>query len=56
MDDMFNPNEPLIQKLRVMIRFSVRCLAVLMTLVILWGVVTWPGRFMENCEPRRSCS
>jgi uncharacterized membrane protein (DUF373 family) len=29
----------LIQKLRVIIRFSVRCLAVLMTLVILWGVV-----------------
>lgn len=39
MDDMFNPNEPLIQKLRTVIRFSVRCLAVLMTLVILWGVV-----------------
>jgi uncharacterized membrane protein (DUF373 family) len=39
MDDMFNPNEPLIQKLRMVIRFSVRCLAVLMTLVILWGVV-----------------
>ncbi|MFO7989176.1 MAG: phosphate-starvation-inducible PsiE family protein [Desulfotignum sp.] len=39
MDDMDNPNEPLIQKLRVLIRFSVRSLAVLMTLVILWGVV-----------------
>ncbi len=39
MDDMFNPNEPLIQKMRILIRFSVRCLAVLMTLVILWGVV-----------------
>jgi uncharacterized membrane protein (DUF373 family) len=43
MDDMDNPNEPLIQKLRVLIRFSVRSLAVLMTLVILWGVldVAW---------------
>lgn len=39
MDDMDNPKEPLIQKLRVLIRFSVRSLAVLMTLVILWGVV-----------------
>jgi uncharacterized membrane protein (DUF373 family) len=39
MDDLDNPKEPLIQKLRVIIRFSVRCLAVLMTLVILWGVV-----------------
>ncbi|HKK99705.1 MAG TPA: phosphate-starvation-inducible PsiE family protein [Desulfotignum sp.] len=39
MDDMFNQNEPIIQKLRILIRFSVRCLAVLMTLVILFGVV-----------------
>lgn len=39
MDDMYNPNEPLIQKLRILISFSVRCLAVLMALVILWGVV-----------------
>ncbi|MFN2436524.1 MAG: phosphate-starvation-inducible PsiE family protein [Desulfotignum sp.] len=39
MDDMDNPNEPLIQKLRIVIRFCVRSLAVLMTLVILWGVV-----------------
>lgn len=39
MDDMYNPNEPLIQKLRYIIRFSVRCLATLMALVILWGVV-----------------
>ena len=39
MDDMYHPNEPLIQKLRIAIRFSVRALAVLMTLVILWGVV-----------------
>ncbi len=43
MDDMYNPNEPLILKLRTIIHFSVRCLAVLMTLVILWGVldVAW---------------
>jgi uncharacterized membrane protein (DUF373 family) len=39
MDDLDNPKEPLIQKLRVIIRLSVRCLAFLMTLVILWGVV-----------------
>jgi uncharacterized membrane protein (DUF373 family) len=39
MDDMYNPNEPLIQKLRILIRFSVRALAVMMSLVILWGVV-----------------
>ncbi len=39
MDDMFTPNEPIVQKLRIIIRFSVRCLAVLMTLVIVWGVV-----------------
>ncbi len=43
MDDLSNPKEPLIQKLRVVIRFAVRSLAVLMTLVILWGVgdVVW---------------
>jgi len=39
MDDLSNPKEPIIQKLRIVIRFSVRCLSVLMTLVILWGVV-----------------
>lgn len=39
MDDLYNPKEPLIQKLRIVIRFAVRCLAALMTLVILWGVV-----------------
>ena len=39
MDDLYNPKEPLIQKLRKIIRFSVRCLAALMALVILWGVV-----------------
>lgn len=39
MDDLYNPNEPLIQKFRIVIRFAVRCLAALMTLVILWGVV-----------------
>ncbi|MBU1195138.1 MAG: phosphate-starvation-inducible PsiE family protein [Proteobacteria bacterium] len=43
MDDMYNPNEPLMQKLRIVIRFSVRCMAVLMTMVIFWGVldVAW---------------
>jgi uncharacterized membrane protein (DUF373 family) len=43
MDNMLNPNEPLIQKLRIFIRFSVRCLAAMMTLVIVWGVadVAW---------------
>ncbi len=43
MDEMDNPNEPLIQKLRILIRFSVRSLAVLMTLVIFFGVldVAW---------------
>ena len=37
------PKEPLIRQLRTVIRFSVRCLAVMMTLVILWGVadVAW---------------
>ncbi len=39
MDDLYNPKEPLIQKFRIVIRFAVRCLAALMTLVILWGVV-----------------
>jgi uncharacterized membrane protein (DUF373 family) len=39
MEDMGNPNDSLIQTLRVIIRFAVRCLAVLMTMVILWGVV-----------------
>ena len=39
MDDLYNPNEPMIQKFRIVIRFAVRCLAALMTLVILWGVV-----------------
>lgn len=39
MDHLYNPNEPLIQKLRVVIRFSVRCMAAMMALVVLWGVV-----------------
>ncbi len=38
MDVMHNPNEPLIRILRKIIRFGVRCMAVLMTLVILLGV------------------
>ncbi len=43
MDHLYNPNEPLIQKLRVVIRFSVRCLAAMMALVVIWGVldVAW---------------
>ena len=36
---MENNNEPLIGILRSVIRFSVRCLAIMMTLVILLGVV-----------------
>jgi uncharacterized membrane protein (DUF373 family) len=39
MNDLNNPREPLIQTLRAIIRLSVRALAVMMTLVILWGVV-----------------
>ncbi|MBN1543211.1 phosphate-starvation-inducible PsiE family protein [candidate division KSB1 bacterium] len=39
MDDLFNPNEPLILRLRAIIRFAVRILAVLMTLVIILGVI-----------------
>jgi uncharacterized membrane protein (DUF373 family) len=35
---MHNPNEPLIRILRIFIRFGVRCMAILMTLVILLGV------------------
>lgn len=38
MDDLFNPNEPLVQHLRPIIHIAVRILAVLMTAVILWGV------------------
>ncbi len=39
MDDLANPREPLIQILRTIVHMAVRVLAVLMTLVILWGVV-----------------
>ncbi len=39
MDDLYTPKEPIIQKFRTVIRMAVRCLAALMTLVILWGVV-----------------
>ena len=38
MDDLSNPNEPLIQGLRTVIHTAVRLLAVLMTAIILWGV------------------
>jgi uncharacterized membrane protein (DUF373 family) len=39
MDELYHPSEPLIQKLRLIIRFAVRVLALLMTLVVLWGVI-----------------
>ena len=39
MDEFYNPKEPLMQYLRVIIRWAVRVLAVLMTAVILLGVV-----------------
>lgn len=38
MDDLSNPKEPLIQVLRTVVHMAVRMMAVLMTLVILWGV------------------
>nr|WP_320051016.1 phosphate-starvation-inducible PsiE family protein [uncultured Desulfuromonas sp.] len=56
MDDLENPNEPIVQAARRVIHVAVRILSVLMTLVILWGVadVLWvlytklmaPPRFM----------
>jgi uncharacterized membrane protein (DUF373 family) len=39
MDELYNPREPLITLLRRIIHFSVRLLAILMTLVIIWGVI-----------------
>lgn len=39
MDELYTPKEPLIQHLRTIIRWAVRVLAVLMTVVILLGVV-----------------
>ena len=38
MDDLSNPKEPLVQILRTIIRMAVRALAILMTIVVLWGV------------------
>ncbi|CCK78205.1 MULTISPECIES: phosphate-starvation-inducible PsiE family protein [Desulfobacula] len=38
MDDLSNPNEPLVQKLRTIVRIAIRLLAILMTTVIIWGV------------------
>lgn len=38
MDDLANPREPLVQVLRIVVHMAVRVLAVLMTIVILWGV------------------
>lgn len=39
MDQLYIASESLIRRLRFVIRLAVRSLAVLMTLVILWGVV-----------------
>lgn len=39
MDDLYNPKEPLIRPLRQVIHLAVRLLAILMTLVIIWGVI-----------------
>ena len=39
MNDLYNPKEPLIKTLRQFIRFAVRLLAILMTVVIIWGVI-----------------
>jgi uncharacterized membrane protein (DUF373 family) len=39
MEELDNLDEPLIRILRLIIRFAVRCLAVIMTMVILWGVI-----------------
>ncbi len=43
MDQLYAAGEPLIERLRWVIRLAVRALAILMTLVILWGVldVAW---------------
>lgn len=38
MDELYGYDDPLINKLRKVIRFSVRVLAIMMTFVILWGV------------------
>lgn len=38
MDDLSNPKEPLIEIIRTVVHAAVRVLAVLMTVVILWGV------------------
>ncbi|HEB70748.1 MAG TPA: hypothetical protein ENI88_14200 [Desulfobulbus sp.] len=38
MDDLANSREPLVQILRSVVRIAIRVLAVLMTIVILWGV------------------
>jgi uncharacterized membrane protein (DUF373 family) len=56
MDDLENPNEPIVQAARRVIHVAVRIMSVLMTLVIVWGVadIFWvlytklmaPPRFM----------
>ena len=51
------PEEPLMRLLRSVIRASVRVLAVLMTLVIVWGVVDVLFVLVERLmEPRSCCS
>ena len=39
MDGLDNSNEPMIQRMRTIIRYAVRFLALVMTAVIIWGVV-----------------
>ena len=43
MDDLYNPQDVLIKRLREVIRYAVRVLAFMMTLTIAWGVldVAW---------------
>ena len=38
MDDLSNPKDPLVQIIRNTVHMAVRALAILMTIVILWGV------------------
>lgn len=48
MDDLANPNEPLVQIIRKLVHIAVRGLAVLMTLVIFWGVADVVKVFYER--------
>lgn len=53
MDELYGYDDPLISKLRKVIRFAVRILAVMMTFVILWGVadVGWVLYLRLTTEP-----